>query len=110
MKTSYFAVASKNPNAVAISIRKPPFFHGRHYPKLAPTESILNSYQRKKDIKRYEEQYRKQILSKLEPKEVYEELGEDAVLVCWEGPKKFCHRHIVAKWFEKCLGIKVDEL
>jgi uncharacterized protein (DUF488 family) len=41
---------------------------------------------------------------------VFNELGEDAILLCWESPEKFCHRHLVADWLSKKLDIKITEL
>jgi len=54
--------------------------------------------------------YYEEVLSKLDPKTVYDELGEDAVIMCWESSEKFCHRHIVADWLEQQLGIKIKEI
>jgi len=39
---------------------------------------------------------------------VYEELGENAVLLCWE-KDGFCHRHLVADWLQEKLGIEIKE-
>jgi len=36
-------------------------------------------------------------------------LGEDAILLCYEGIFQFCHRRLVAKWLEEQLNITVDE-
>lgn len=110
MNTSYFSKYGNRENGVCIALRQPSFFKGKHYPKLAPKQWFLRKYKRDKDEKFYAEQYCKEVLEKLDPKEVYEELGEDAVLLCWEGKTKFCHRHIVAKWLNQHLGIEVTEL
>lgn len=32
------------------------------------------------------------------------------VLLCYEKPGDFCHRHILAKWLRKNYGVKVEEL
>ncbi len=110
MKNSYFAKAAENKNAVAICVRSPSFYTGRVYKKLAPKLWFLRKYKKDSDKVFYRKQYYKEVLNKLDPEEVYEELGEDAILLCWEAPGKFCHRHIVAKWFTTHLGIKVREL
>ena len=58
----------------------------------------------------------KKVLSKLNPQQVFDELGDNAVLLCYEkyanieNGTTFCHRRMVAKWLEQNLGIKVDEL
>ena len=53
--------------------------------------------------------YSKEELDKLDPKQVYEELGENAVLLCWEKSSDFCHRHLVSEWLSEKLGIEVKE-
>lgn len=50
------------------------------------------------------------MLDKLNPEKVYNELGDDAILLCWEKSNTFCHRYIVAEWFYKNLQIEVEEL
>jgi hypothetical protein len=49
-------------------------------------------------------------LAALDPVKVYAELGEDAVLLCFCDVGVFCHRRIVAEWFEFHLGVYVHEL
>jgi uncharacterized protein (DUF488 family) len=49
-------------------------------------------------------------LDKLDPQKVFDDLGEDAILLCWEAPCQFCHRRLVAEWLEKHLGVNVPEL
>jgi len=53
---------------------------------------------------------RKACLAKLDPGEVYAELGEGVILLFWARPGDFCHRHLVAEWFEEMLGAPVPEL
>lgn len=43
------------------------------------------------------------MLNKLDINDVYRDLqklsnGKDIVLLCYETPEKFCHRHLVSKW------------
>jgi hypothetical protein len=57
----------------------------------------------------FTEIYTKQ-LAGLDAKKIAKELGEKAILLCWEGPGEFCHRHLAAAWFEKQLGVPVREL
>ena len=110
MNTSYFAKSSHHPKAVCIAAKRPRFYKGKIYPKLAPKPWFLYKYKKDGDEDFYTEQYHKEILNKLNPKKVYKELGKDAVLICWEGSGKFCHRHIVAEWLSINLGIKITEL
>lgn len=110
MNTSYFAKSAHHPKAVAIVALAPRFYKGRVYPKLAPKPWFLKKYRRDGDKVFYTEHYCKEVLSGLSAKEVYEELGADAVLICWEGSGKFCHRHIVAKWLSRELKVEITEL
>jgi uncharacterized protein (DUF488 family) len=49
-------------------------------------------------------------LSKLDPATVYSELGESAILLCYERSEEFCHRHLVAKWLSMNLLKSIREL
>jgi len=107
MKTSYFS--SKlwhGKNAVAISQGIPEWYKGRVYKALAPSWNLV----RIKDAEGYTRRYRNEVLNRLDPKKVYKDLGDDAILLCWEKPGEFCHRRLVAEWLEETLGIKVLEL
>jgi hypothetical protein len=67
----------------------------------------------KNSPQRYTELYRKQILEPLSSEEVYAELvseyGENCILLCYEHPKTFCHRHLVSKWLRDELGVLISE-
>ena len=46
-----------------------------------------------------------QVLNKLNPTRVYQELcslakSDEFALICYEEPADFCHRHLVADWFK----------
>jgi uncharacterized protein (DUF488 family) len=111
MKTSYFRKSGLNPNAVSIAGKAPSFFKGKKYEKLAPKYRFFIKYKKGEiNKKEYTKYYYEEILNKLNPIEVYKELGEEAVLLCWEGKGKFCHRHIVAKWLSKNLNIIIEEI
>lgn len=115
MHTSYFGNRKNIVNPLAITGRPPAWFVGPHYPKLGPKESFLRDYKNGIiDEKGYVELYTKLVLDPLSPEEIYKELidtyGEDITLLCYEKPPKFCHRHIVALWFEDNLGVSIPEL
>jgi len=38
------------------------------------------------------------------------EMLKNTVLVCWEAPEKFCHRHIFAEWYVQKTGYSITEL
>jgi len=110
LNTSYFAKSGKHPKAVCIAAGRPHFYKGRIYTKLGPKLWFFKKYKKDGDEAFYTKQYHKEVLSKLNPIKVYKELGKDAILLCWEGPDKFCHRHIVAEWLSINLGITITEL
>lgn len=57
----------------------------------------------------YVREYWNQVLSKLDPQEIYDKL-DYSILLCYESNLDFCHRHLVAAWFEILLGVKVPEI
>ncbi|ECF2938623.1 hypothetical protein ZD68_06215 [Salmonella enterica subsp. enterica serovar Brandenburg] len=63
---------------------------------------------------RYIELYEHEVLAKLDPERTWNELhllagNAEPVLLCWERPGEFCHRQLVARWFQRELGIAVEE-
>ncbi|HRW82649.1 MAG TPA: DUF488 family protein [Methanothrix sp.] len=111
MHTSNFARSGSHPRAVAISRTQPRGWTGRAYEPLAPSWSLLSAAKSGAvDEDEYIRRYRAEVLSKLDPATVYADLGEDAVLLCWERPGAFCHRRLVAEWFEGELGVSVPEV
>jgi uncharacterized protein (DUF488 family) len=110
MNTSYFSKSANHPNAASIAGKAPTWYHGREYKKLAPKYWFFQKYKEDNDWDYYKECYYKEVLDLLDPKQVYEELGEDAVILCWEGKDKNCHRHLVAKWLMDKLEVEIKEL
>ena len=106
MKTSNFRISGLKGNSISIANWAPLWFQGRKYEKLAP-EGIAKL---KNDPTEYTRVYRETVLGQLSPRKVYKELGEDAILLCWEEPGKFCHRRLVAEWLGKALGIEIPEV
>jgi hypothetical protein len=62
--------------------------------------------------------YRQEILAKLDPMQIWNRLhelaeGAEPVLLCYERPPftmtNFCHRRLVAEWFEREMGVEVPE-
>ena len=97
-------------NAVSIAGKSPEWYFGAEYKKLAPKFWFFEKYKRDGDKEFYTEQYYKEVLDKLDPEEVYNDLGQNAVILCWEKPGEFCHRHIVAEWLANALDIEVKEI
>lgn len=110
MNTSNYAKNANNPNAVSIAGKSPEWFNGREYKKLAPRFWFFKKYKEDGDANYYTEKYVEEVLNKLNPQQVYNDLGKDAVLLCWENEDEFCHRHLVAYWLEQNLGIEIKEI
>ena len=116
MKTGYFGKVKSYPKDKGykfVSIaRFNKFWNGDEFKLLAPPAEIIKI----EDEKLYTILYYEKVLNKLNPQEVYNKLGDNAVLLCYESwesiknGKTTCHRRIVAKWLEDNLNIKVDEL
>lgn len=107
MQTSYFGNVKNIPEgleAVGIARGNPRGYRGRSYKELAPTRAML-----KLSREEYDRQF-EAILDQLDPQRVYEDLGENTVLLCWEAPGVWCHRRRVAEWLEAALGVEIPEL
>lgn len=90
-------------------------YQGRCYPELAPKFSFwkqwhdnIGKVSEEENNRYYVQEYWNQVLQKLNPEEVYQKL-DNSILLCYESNVKFCHRHIVAAWFEILLGVNVPE-
>lgn len=95
---------------------KDAFYEGDCYPALAPKHGFWKEWHENigkidelENNRFYIERFFIEVLSKLDPFEVYQELDE-SILLCYEDNDEFCHRHIVAAWFKLFLGIDVPEV
>ncbi len=61
------------------------------------------------NTKFYITEYWNQVLSKLDPEKVYKDL-DNSILLCYEDNMEFCHRHVVAAWFELLFDVQVPEV
>jgi len=98
---------------VGISGKIPDGFDGARYQRLAPKytwwkqwhdEHMSNDW--------FVERYYETVLDQLDPAVVAKELqslGENIVLLCYETPEKFCHRHIAVQWLNNKLGLNISE-
>ena len=113
--TTYFANIKKLPdNVIPISIcgKAPDGYKGLQYKKLAPKYSFFSKWKETGDNNYYVRCYTDEVLNTLDPCSVVSDLYKLAyggktltegsefhiVLVCYETPEKFCHRHLVSKW------------
>lgn len=116
--SSYDEINFKNYETYSISgdRGKMKNYDGKCYPDLAPKLSFwkiwhsnIGIIKEEENNKFYIEKYYKQVLSKLDPEEVYKKL-DNSILLCYESSDKFCHRFIVAAWFELFLDIYIPEV
>lgn len=108
MKTSCFKYYTGE-DGVAICLYPPIDWTDLQFPALAPSRDIFYSIKSGKiNEEEYERRYREEILSKLDPQNIYD-MFKNNVLLCYESPGKFCHRRIVAAWLQENLGVIVDE-
>lgn len=115
--TSYFSSRKFNVNdGVAITLGGK-FWKGEVDKTLAPTSRILNWWKNElteeerltpKKQAIYKALYIRDVLAKLDVKE-YAKKYQNKVLLCFEKTGDFCHRHIVAEWFNNN-GFECKEL
>lgn len=122
--TTYFAKLKSLPkNVIPISIcgKAPSWYTGLQYKKLAPKYGFFMKWKETHDNDYYIEHFNKevldvssiiQVLTELQcllPSEIkrqmqspfYNNSDWHIALVCYEKPSDFCHRHLVADWFNK---------
>ena len=98
---------------LSISRTKPEFAKSCiDIPQLFPSDKILWDYKKGKiDEMEYTSKYLDQ-LNELGVDRIIKMIqifGDNVVLLCWESPEKFCHRHILADYINKNSGVVVEE-
>ena len=114
--TTYFANIRNLPvEIVPISIcgKAPDGWSGLQYKRLAPKLWFFKQWRQSHDNELYIRCFNAEVLDKLDRDEVWSQLleiseGRPFALVCYEKPKDFCHRHLVAKWLRQ-KGYNIDE-
>lgn len=118
MYTGYFAKIKEYEQAglipISIAAKAPDWYDGLEYKKLAPKWSFFNEWKNgshKGDNNYYTRQFYLQVLKETTVEYVIADLmglsdGElsKVVLLCYEKPGDFCHRHLVADWINKYEG------
>jgi len=111
MKTSYFK-GYAGPGRISVARSARGAAKGfRIYSKLAPGPW----FNKCKTTDSYIDLYVDEVLDKLDAQNVWDELHAlaapyEPVLMCHEPPGYFCHRQVIALWFELELGKKVYEI
>jgi hypothetical protein len=124
MYTGYFAKLKTYINAglvpVSICGKAPDWYEGFQYKALAPKWSFFNEWkngtEHKGDNEYYIQHFNDEVLKGRSYIQTMEDLqritGIDdlnkVILICYEKPSDFCHRHLVAKWFIEN-GINCEE-
>jgi len=118
--TSYFAKVKNLQecglnNLVCVAGYAPKFFfdldEAHFYPDLAPRKEWFWEWKNKHlSNDWYIGKYNETVLSKLNPEKVVADMGDNAVMLCYEKPGEFCHRHLIADWISKNTGITVEEV
>lgn len=113
-QTSYFAKAGTLPTAISIARSAPPFFRGATYRPLTPPRDLLAAFKAGRVTpEEYTARYTAEVLDRRDAGTVASDLrdlaGPNAVLLCWEKPGTFCHRHLVAAWLREH-GIDTEEM
>ena len=106
--TSYFAKINQLPESIipiSIAGKAPSGLKILEYKKLAPKWHFFQEWKVNQDNNFYIEHFQKEVLDKLNRNQVLIDLanlsnGKDIVLICYEKPGNFCHRHLVAEWLD----------
>lgn len=97
---------------ISIAGKSPYWYEGFEYKKLAPKFWFFRMYKDGELTKEdYTKFYYQEVLNDLDVKTIRDELlwvanGKTPILLCYEHPTQFCHRHIVSYW----LNSKYDNI
>ena len=117
MKTGFFKQINSNLTLGYVSISLYPSKNNNvlfEFKSLAPNWKLMEMLKSKQISEfNFEKEYMKQ-LNNLNANTIFEQINflttdHEPILMTHGNKKSFCHRHIVAKWFEDELGIRIDE-
>lgn len=115
--TSYFAkikeLEKNGITPISICGKAPAWYNWLQYKKLAPKYDFFMQWKENHNNDYYIKCFNEQVLSKLDPMRVYNELclladSSKIALICYEKPSDFCHRHLVADWLAE-RGFDIEE-
>lgn len=118
MYTGYFAKLKEYKQAglipISISGKAPEWYDGLEYKKLAPKWSFFSEWKygsHKGDNEYYISQFDTKVLKETSVENVLKDLADlsggeldNVILLCYEKPDDFCHRHLVANWINEQKG------
>ena len=110
--TGYFAMAKKYKKlgfcTISVAQFNPSWYNGVSFPELAPSRELLGDYKLSglstdDYAKRYfdELQRPKAIASMKKLKEKALSDSRNLILLCYEKPDEFCHRHLLAQFLNE---------
>jgi hypothetical protein len=116
--TGYYAKLKEYKQAglipVSIAGKAPDWYDGLEYKKLAPKWSFFSEWKNgshKGDNGYYISQFGAQVLKSFTAESVLADLAnlsngelDKVILLCYEKPTDFCHRHLVANWINEHKG------
>ncbi len=111
--TSNYARHGNNPLAIGISLTVPDWYEGERLAYLAPKSDMVGKI--KKGEENYNQRkYTREYLDLLKvrnvnAKRLIDSLPDGTLLLCYESPNDFCHRHILADWVERLSGFIITE-
>jgi len=111
--TSNYARHGKNPLAVGISLYVPEWYEGRRLKYLAPLSDMVGKI-KKNEVNYNQRKYTRDYLDILKARNVnaknlIDMLPDGALLLCYESPNDFCHRHVLADWVKRKTGFIITE-
>lgn len=113
--TSYFgklgALHQAGVTPICIARGIPKFYGGAVEQSVAPFGWMLKDGVTRDE---YIKAYFSQVLTRINPRQFLDKCkvlskGKDVALLCYEKPEDFCHRHLLAEWLNRELGIEVKE-
>lgn len=118
MYTGYFAKLKEYKQAglipISIAGKVPDWYDGLEYKKLAPKWDFFSEWKygsHKGDNEYYISQFDTEVLKETSVENVLADLADlsngefyKIILLCYEKPIDFCHRHLVANWINEHKG------
>ena len=117
MKTGYFKQIEDNLTLGYVSISLYPSKNKNvlyEFKSLVPNWKLLEMYKSKQlSDSEFEKEYLEQ-LNNLDAKTIFEQINfltgdKEPILMTHGNKSSFCHRHILAKWFEEKLEVEIEE-
>ncbi len=111
--TSNYARHGGSPLAIGISLTVPDWYEGARLEYLAPRSDMVGKI-KKGEANYNQRKYTREYLDVLNGRGVNAEklidgLPDGALLLCYEAPNDFCHRHLLAEWVERKTGFVITE-